>query len=730
MTPDTRSDATPTATGFAFATGRRTRWIVTLAWILALGWMQGAGLQEKFSETTKTTSSTSVAGDSESFRADALVEKIEARDQLPFIAVVSRDDGLTAGDKAAIERQVSEFNRLSPDAEVTVTDDDGASRSVTLDGVQRGPGGQYLAVAQFSEDGTSAMIVGAVGQSSDNDLVTDSIDALRSATSPLAGDGLTVNVTGGAGFVYDALNTFGNLDATMVGAAVLLVIVLLILIYRSPILFLLPLLGIGFAEMAARSLSYYLTELGILVSAQSSSIASILLLGAGSNYALLIVSRYREELRRREDRIESIRIAMHAAGPAVLASGLTVIAGLLTLTLASVESTAGLGPVGAMSVAIAMIAMLTLLPALFSVLPRGVFWPLTPRVGTTGADATHGMWRRAGEAVGRHPRRTWVITTGALLICAIGMTSMNSNLSRGETFLGTVESAAGAQQIDKVFNPGDSAPTKVVVPSDRLDRVQQAFDDHPKVSRTSPGAEGDGRTVLDVILTVDPYSTEANGLVPELRRVAQDAGGPETLVGGETASEADLNVANDRDLKLIVPIVLVVVFLILIGLLRALVLPVVLLGTVIVSFAAALGISSVLFDLLGFAGTDRTVILYGFVFLIALGVDYNIFLTTRIREEALGHGTPEGVLRGVAATGGVITAAGIILAGTFLVLATTPVLALVELGLLVGIGVVIDTFIVRSILVPAFSLDIGRPIWWPRADAFPEDTPAVAGAAD
>lgn len=729
--PDSPSSPTPPdgarrhepvpATGFAWVTGRWARWIVILVWVLALGAVGATGLQSKLADATENESSSFVPKEAESTKATEAIEAIIKTETLPFIAVVSQDEGLTKADIAEIQRTLDQFNRTAPDARLVSQPADEDPRDVTLRDVVPGPKG-WLTLVDTSDDGKAAIVVGAVKVTGDSDRLIDSIDALKVGTDQLKREGREVKVTGGAGFSYDASKTLGDLNASLLFAAVILVIVLLILIYRSPILLWLPLIAVMFAEVGSRGLTYLTTEIGVTVSSQSSGIASILVLGAGTDYALLVVSRYREELRHHEDRLDALRLAMHSAGPAVLASGLTVIAGLITLTLASVQSTAGLGPVGAISVGVAMISMLTLLPALFAVVPRGVFWPRTPKYGTTGADATHGFWRSVGERVANNPRRTWVVTGVLLAICVGGLASFNGNLSRSDTFLGNVESVEGSELLAKSFTSGDSAPTQVVVPDPgKVEAVLGALSEVDEVDSAVINARGESGVIINVTLKIDPYSVEANELIPELRRVAKDAGGAAVLTGGETAVQADLAEANDRDLKLIIPIVLIVVFLILIALLRAVVLPLLLISTVVLSFGAAIGLSSLLFDLLGFAGSDRSIVLYGFVFLVALGIDYNIFLASRIREEALRHGTREGVLRGLAATGGVITAAGIVLAGTFLVLASTPVLVLVELGLVVAIGVVIDTFIVRSILVPALALDLGRKIWWPWVAKIPED---------
>ncbi|MBO9532144.1 MAG: MMPL family transporter [Solirubrobacteraceae bacterium] len=717
------SEATVPATGFAWVAGRTGRWITLGLWLLAVVLTVVLGLGSKFSAAETNEARNYLPSDAESTLAYERINEIIKADNVPLVAVVHRDGGLRGADITAVQRQLETFNATPADAKLAVTDPDtNKRRTVTLKDAIRGESG-WLTIGDRARDGTSLLILGAVRVTGDSDRLLDSIDALRTGLQPLKDSGLTVKVTGGAGFSYDAVKVFSQLNASLAGAAFLLVLVLLVLIYRSPVLLWFPLIAVAFAEFTSKGVGYLATELGATVTGQSSSIMSILVLGAGTDYALLVVARYREELRHHENRHDALRLAMHSAGPAVFASGLTVAAGLLTLTVASVKGTAGLGPIGAIGVAVAMLAMLTLLPALFAILPRGAFWPRTPHFGDEGGDATHGAFRRLGERIAARPRRTWVVTAIGLLICAAGLTAFNPNLSQSETFIGNVESVEGGELLAKSFPSGASAPTQVVVKdTSRAEDVSAAVGNVKGVAAARVVGSGDGGALVNVTLDEDPYSTEAEDLIPAVRAAARQSGGPGTLVGGDTAINADLASANSRDLKVIIPVVLIVVLLILIGLLRAIVLPLVLIVTVVLSFAAALGLSSLLWqDVLGFGGADRSIILFAFVFLVALGIDYNIFLASRIREEALRHGTREGILRGLGATGAVITAAGIVLAGTFLVLATTPVVFLVEIGTAIAIGVVLDTFIVRSILAPALSLDLGHRIWAPWGSKSPQD---------
>ncbi|MDO9352842.1 MAG: MMPL family transporter [Solirubrobacteraceae bacterium] len=724
-------DASVPARGFARVVGPRARWIVIALWLVAAVVTIGLNLPGKLGEVETNEARNYLPADAESTEAYEAVSRIIKTENVPLVAVVRREGGLSKQDLADIRSQLASFNRTGADQPIEVTDPDTKEeRKVTLADVERSPKGDWLTLGDVSKDGTTALILGAVKVTEDSERLLDGIDALRSGLLPLREEGRVMKVTGGAGFSYDAIKVFGNLNASLVLGALALVFVLLLVIYRSPFLLWFPLLAVVFAEVTSRGVAYLTTDLGVTVTGQSSSIMSVLVLGAGTDYALLVTSRYREELRHHENRHDALRLAMVSAGPAVLASGLTVVAGLLTLMVASVEGTAGLGPLGAIGVAVAMLSMLTLLPAVFAVLPRGVFWPVTPKAGSEGADATHGFWRRTGERISRHPRRTWIVTGLLLLVCAGGLTQFNPNLSQNDTFIGDVESVEGGDLLAKSFPGGTSAPAQVVVRDPaKVQSVVTALSASKEIGKAVPIAEGEDGAVIDATLNEDPFSIEGQDAIPAVRETAKKAGGQDVLVGGDTAINYDLAKANDRDLKLIIPIVLFVVLLILIALLRALVLPLILIGTVVVSFAAALGLSSLLWqEVFGFAGADRSIILFAFVFLVALGIDYNIFLASRIREEALQHGTTEGILRGIGATGGVITAAGIVLAGTFLVLASTPVVFLVETGSAIALGVLLDTFIVRSILAPALALDVGRKIWWPWQAHIPQDGAADDGA--
>jgi len=647
-------------------------------------------------------------GSAESVKALEAVDRFPSGDRAQAVIVYHRDGGLTARDRATIARDRASLNQDPPPATATIPP------------------------PIPSRDGQAALLIASIDTSDrvDEDLLIDATDQLRERVGEDAPDGLVVKVSGPAGFSTDAVKVFEQINGTLLLATATLVFVLLILIYRSPIFWAIPLIAVLFAEVLSRGIGYWLAKAGVTINGQTSGVLSVLVFGVGTDYALLLVARYREELRRHEDKHEAVRIALCRAGPAVFASGLTVIAALLCLSLAEVNGTAGLGPVGAFGVALAMLAMLTLLPALLAIAGRRAFWPFVPHYGDTGTDETHGLWRRLGERIRPRPRRVWVGTTVALLVLCLGLTQMNSDLTSGNAFRGDVESVEGQELIAQSFPAGANAPTNVIVPpgggaagggpaggAARVAAVRRAAAGVEGVAAVIP-VERDPQqgTRLQVTLAAEPYSERAFDVIEPLRDAVKAAGGDDVLVGGPTAEERDLRVSTARDNRVIVPIVLVVVFLILAAVLRAVLLPLILMATVILSYAAALGIGAFFFmEVFGFDGIDPALPLFAFIFLVALGVDYNIFLMARVREEAHAHGTRLGVVRGLAVTGAVITSAGIVLAGTFSTLAVLPLVVLTEIGFTIAIGVLLDTFVVRSILVPALALDVGDRIWWPSA---------------
>ncbi len=663
---------------------------VVIFWV-ALGAL-GGSFAQKFQNIQKNEESSFLPGSSESVHELTLAKKFPSGERFAAITVVRRNTGLTPGDLVAIAGV-----RASLAARPPVT-------------------GKPPVLTELSPDRTTALIIVNLNPHGKQTLLKGSVSQTEARMAPLKARGLIVKVSGPAGFSRDAVNVFSGINGTLLLATGLLVFVLLIIIYRSPIFWIIPLLSVLMAEGFSRFCGWALAEAGVTVNGQSAGILPVLVFGAGTDYALLLVARYREELRRHEDKVDAMRLALRRAGPAIFASGSTVILALLCLSLAEVNGTSGLGPIGAMGVALAMLAMLTMLPCALVIGGRRAFWPFIPRYGSSGSDETHGAWRRVAERVAASPRRVWVTTVLLLGIFCIGLTSFSTKLSNTQDFRGSVQSVEGQNLIAKAFPAGANAPTDVVVQKvSDVPAVRRALLGVPGVAAVSAPELGKPGARLSVTLRDDPYSTAASNTIPKLRAAAH-AASPTSLVGGPTAQQRDFDTAAAHDNRLIVPIVLVVVFVILALLLRALLLPLLLIGTVILSYAAAMGFSVAMFDrVFGYPGVPSTAPLLVFIFLVALGVDYNIFLMARAREETLRRGTRDGMIRGLAVTGAVITSAGIVLAGTFTMLATLPLKSLTELGFTIAFGVLLDTFIVRSLLVPALVLDAGSHVWWPSA---------------
>jgi len=678
---------------FASPATRKAKWIIAGIWLAVFLGSFALDLPGRFADAEQNENVDYLPASAESTEALGVTERLNDGDVAPAIVVYRRDGGLTAADRAAIAADVAELNR--------------ATRAFDNTTPFRPP--------VVSPDGTTALVQNQVKVTGEDDDILDPVEAYRDVVESAPG-GLEARVSGPAGVAADAREVFDTIDGTLVGAALGLVIVLLILIYRSPIFWLFPIVAVVCAEVAGRGAGWVLSEIGVTITGQSSSILSVLVIGAGTDYALLLVARYREELRRHEDRHEAMALALRRAGPAIFASGLTVAVALLALTLADVNSTSGAGPLGAVGITIAMITMLTLLPALLLLVGRRPFWPDVPRFGDEGADETHGRWRRIGERVSAHPHRTAIVAGGALVVMALGLVNYSNGLTQSNVFRDSVDSIEGQKLIAGAFPEGRAAPTDIVVRNPgRVAEVARAAASVSGVARvlSHPVARGPEGVQLAAVLRPDPYSTEATETIEPLRAAVRRAD-PGALVGGPSAVEHDLRHANASDTRLLVPLTLVIVLAILVVLLRALVAPLVLVATVILSFLASLGVGAVVFDLVfGFPGAAPDIPLFAFIFLVALGVDYNIFLMARVREETLRHRTRQGMLRGLAVTGGVITSAGIVLAGTFAVLAVLPLVFLTELGFLIAFGVLLDTFVVRSLLVPAITFETGSRIWWP-----------------
>ncbi|KHL18019.1 RND superfamily putative drug exporter [Mumia flava] len=596
-----------------------------------------------------------------------------------------------------------------------------------LDAVAGVDGVTGVSPVQPSEDG-QALVAYAEIEADDEEVeqvvadVRDQLDDVGDAT---------VYVTGGAAFAADLGSAFGGIDGILLVVALVVVLLILLVVYRSPVLPFAVLLTAVLALGAASSVVYALAESGVLLlDGQAQGIMSILVVGAATDYALLLVARYREELRAFDSRYDAMRASLAESWKPIAASGGTVILALLCLLLSDLTSNRSLGPVAAIGIAGAMVAALTFLPALLLLLGRSAFWPFRPKSGTTRTEE-HGVWARVAGLVSRRPRRVWVLVTLGLVVAAAFVPAFKaSGVPQTELFLGEVEAVEGQAAVGRHFAAGSGDPALVVAPQEDLDQVVSTAQDVAGVARVAPVTSGgrgdveegqaqpavvDGDVMVEVTLADAAYSRAAEGTVRDLRTELH-AVSDDVLVGGPTAQQIDSIETAERDRALIIPVVLVVILLVLIVLLRSVLAPVLLVATTVLSFFATLGVAGLVFDhLFGWPGADPSVPLYAFVFLVALGIDYNIFLMTRVREETQKDGTRRGVLTALIVTGGVITSAGIVLAATFGALAVIPLLFLAQIAFLVPFGVLLDTLLVRTLLVPAVTYDVGARIWWPSA---------------
>lgn len=585
-----------------------------------------------------------------------------------------------------------------------------------------------------SEDGQAAIAVisldaKAVEKSVDETSISNLlVEDLRADLGPQV-PGASVTVTGPAGFAADLGEAFAGIDGLLLLVTLVVVLVILLVVYRSPVLPFVVLLTSIFGLSLAALLIYPMADADwIQLSGQSQGILFILVVGAATDYSLLLVARYREELHSR-DPLPALAVAWRQTLGPVAASGGTVIAGLLCLLLSDLGNISGLGPVGALGILGAMVAALTLLPAALALLGRAAFWPSVPKRGT---EPKHRFWASVAQRVTRRPRLTWVVTTAVLLVAAAAaLTFPTSGITQAQFFTTQVESVDGQAVLDRHFDGGDQQPVQVVVPDAAVQEAKGVLTDHADVTPRVEAKEsttGSGTTLLSATLTVGSESEEARDVVRDLRTQLHEVD-PGILVGGSTATTVDTDDASTRDYRVVVPAILVVVTIILMLLLRSVTAAVLLVAVNVLTFAATLGISAVLFTkVLDQPGADPSTPVLGFVFLVALAVDYSIFLMTRAREESLQVGTRRGIRRAVAVTGGVITSAGVVLAATFSALWVIPLLFLAQIAFIVAFGVLLDTIVTRSILVPAIAADLGNRIWWPRAGQMAPDGDGGSGA--
>ncbi|OZC84278.1 hypothetical protein CH254_24800 [Rhodococcus sp. 06-412-2C] len=628
----------------------------------------------------------------ESYQVDQLLAEFPDSDTAPVILVLSRTDGtdLTPAD---IEAAAAAQNRLLA-VDRSVPDAPGPPPIVAPDGKAA------IALVQVDSELSGFTL---------NELITE----LRSAATDGLAPDLRAQVTGGPAFGADIANSFSGANFTLLAVTALVVAVLLIVTYRSPILWLVPLLVIGFADRFATTVGTALAEVtGLSFDGSTSGITSVLVFGAGTNYALLLISRYREELRRESDHRLALRQAVRQAGPAIIASNATVVLALLTLLLAILPSTRSLGALAAAGLVVAAVFVLFVLPPLLALCGPKLFWPFVPKQSDRDT-TTEGVWHSIAAGVSRRPVATASVTIVALLACCAALFGTQIGLSQTEQFRVTAESVEGFDTLSQHFPAGSADPTTILAPTSSIDEVigiVEGTDGIVSVDRVADS--GTGLTRLSVVTDAAPASENSFTVIESLRSALSGVDGAQ--VGGSDAKALDTTDAAARDRLVVIPAILAVVLAVLLILLRAVVAPLILVATTVLSAVAAIGIGSwVSLHIFGFPALDDNTPLFAFLFLVALGVDYTIFLVTRTREETPRHGTRAAIVRAVSATGGVITSAGIVLAAVFCVLGVLPLITLTQLGIIVGLGILLDTFVVRTVVIPALFTLIGPKIWWP-----------------
>ena len=582
-------------------------------------------------------------------------------------------------------------------------------------------GEAFVPPATISDDNTTAVVTIPMDEIDDVDERAERVAEIRTLIGEETLPGVEAYVTGPEGFQVDLAGVFAGADFTLLLATVLIVIVLLLVTYRSPILWIVPLLVVGTADGMAGQIGRNVAAFfNITADGSITGILSVLVFGAGTNYALLLIARYKEELLLIEDRHEAMTRAVKGAGPAILASGGTVAFALLTLSFAELGGNRALGLVCASGIVVAMIAALGVLPAAIVVFGRGLFWPFVPKFGGVNKSET-GWWAKLGKGVSKRPVTVAILGIALLGGLTVGSSGITIGIPETEQFRVKPEAVTGIEVLGEAFPAGASAPTQVIAVNDYADDVIDAALDSPLVASAEVVDQNDDFSRIDVVLDAEGGSEEAYAAIETLRENVQSVPGANALVGGDDATRLAVKQAYERDQLLVIPLILVLVFIVLVLLLRALLAPILLLGSVVLSFFSAMGAAWLIFqNVFGISGLDFSVFLYSFLFLVALGVDYNIFLVSRAREESANladsvrQPTRQAMIKALGATGGVITSAGILLAAVFAVLGVLPLIALFQVGIIVGIGVLIDTLLVRTVVVPALAFITGDKFWWPR----------------
>ena len=684
-----------------FITGRKTAWATLLIGlifaVLAFGPLRAA--------STEVNPGVGLPADTESVIVDEKLATLPGSDSTAAVIVYASDSALTESQTEWLQGKFDPMTQLPAG---------GANEKFLEFTNAEFNDAKFVPPAAISEDKTTAVITVPMEKTDATEEITTRIEKIRELAKEGLPSGLEVYVTGPEGFQADIAGVFAGADFTLLLSTVVVVAVLLLITYRSPTLWLVPLLVVGTADGMAGQLARQVAALfDITPDGSVTGILSVLVFGAGTNYALLLIARYREELLTSEDRHVAMAKAVRGAGPAIIASGSTVTLALLTLSFADLAGNRALGIVCATGIVIAMISALCVLPAALVVFGRGLFWPFVPKFGGINKSDT-GLWARLGRGVSKKPVAVSILGVLILGALASGVGGIQVGLSSTDRFLKAPEAVVGQQVLAEAFPAGSTSPSVVIANNSKVNEVKSAAESVDGVASVSIGAKNSEITRLDVVLDGESQSDEAYASIKALRTAVHEVDGADAMVGGLDAQALDVKDAYAHDQLLVIPLILILVFIVLVLLLRAFVAPVLLLVTVVASFFASMGAGWWIFtNLLGFPALDLSVFLFSFLFLVALGVDYNIFLVTRAKEEAEKLGTREGMIKALSSTGGVITSAGILLAAVFAVLGVLPLVALAQIGVIVCIGVLLDTLLVRTVIVPALAFMTGKSFWLP-----------------
>ncbi|APX02310.1 MMPL family transporter [Arthrobacter sp. QXT-31] len=708
------------------------RWLIPV--VLVVGWVAIAGVGGptfgRLDEVSSNDQATFLPAGAEATEAREWQQKFQDSGEVPAVVVIESSSTLT-------------HSQLGATADLKASIEDLRVGSTVVGPVP-------------SQDGKAVQFIVSVAAAEP----ADAVEELRREVRAGAPDGTQTFVTGPAGLAADLTGAFAGIDGILLLVALAAVFIILLVVYRSLLLPFIVLLTSVFALCAAILLVFGMAKAGwIQLNGQSQGILSILVIGAATDYALLYVARFREALEHTANRTAAAITAWRASFEPILASGAAVAIALLCLLFSDLNSNKALGPVAAAGIVCSLFAALTLLPAFAALLGRAAFWPFRPKLQpedarepelVTGLEGQRGLWRAAGTLVSRRPRSVWVASVLLLVVASAGVMQLKANgVPQTAVILSASNAVDGQDALARHFDAGSGSPVVIVSSQATAGEVLEAVKAVDGVGAAYLLAEGsvpitgapgsparpavrDGRVLINATLDFAADSDAAEQAVSAMRNSVTQAD-PGALVGGVTATALDTNTTAQRDLATIIPVVLAVILVILMLLLRSVLAPVLLVASVVLSYAAAMGVSALVFNhVFGFPGADATVPLFGFVFLVALGVDYNIFLMSRVREESLKHGTRPGILRGLGVTGGVITSAGVVLAATFAALGVIPIMFLVQLAFIVAFGVLLDTVLVRSLLVPALAYDLGPRIWWPGklARREPQETTKAAEVAE